>query len=174
VRRRAGTRRCRAVRFCPRPTPFDTRADKWDRIASNYRLLTDQLWNIADHGFGQVICSTIRERTHGIYRQLPKCQLGHPPLSPDKLGYPDLCFVGHVLVTRRSISSPTLPKPTRPRAGNYSTRKVGARKRSKYQILPPPTDEYLASLRCSIVQRGVVDAQTSGVSTSGVSLQCRC
>jgi hypothetical protein len=79
VRRRAGTRRCRAVRFCPWPTSFDTQADKWDRMESNYPILTDQLWNIADHGFGQVICSMIRERTHGIYRQLPKCQLGHPP-----------------------------------------------------------------------------------------------
>lgn len=41
MRRRVGTRWCRAVRFCPWPTSFDTRADKWDRIGANYRILTD-------------------------------------------------------------------------------------------------------------------------------------
>ncbi len=56
------------------------------------------------------------------------------------------------------MATATLPKPTRPRTGNFSIRKVGTRKRSKYQILPPPTEEYLDSLRASIVQRGVDEA----------------
>ncbi len=55
------------------------------------------------------------------------------------------------------MATATLPKSTRPRTGNFSDRKV-ATKRSKYQILPPPTEEYLASLRASIVQRGVDEA----------------
>lgn len=51
----------------------------------------------------------------------------------------------------------TTSKTTRPRTDNFSNRKVATR-RSKYQILPPPTEDHLASLRASIVQRGVDEA----------------
>jgi site-specific DNA-methyltransferase (adenine-specific) len=56
------------------------------------------------------------------------------------------------------MATATVPRRTRPKNDNISNRKVGATKRSKYQILPPPAPEYLASLRASIAQRGVDEA----------------
>ncbi len=55
-------------------------------------------------------------------------------------------------------SKPQPGHQTRSKGDNFDKSKVGTLKTTKYQVLPPPTREHLASLRASIAARGVDEA----------------